>query len=315
MNNVSINILNYNTYEKSRKCIESCLKQDYKSFRILLVDNHSDDDSLIRLKKEYEDRIEYLELDRNYGYAAGNNKAVQSSCKDGYDICLLLNSDTVLATEFVLSELVDIYTKDPRIGIVAPLIKTTFKNGYKINSNDSNYLKILRLMKILPKNIDIEKNLKTVSEAHGSALLVDCNSFIKLEGFPEEYFMYNEESTLSKKFIFNNQIIIWDSNTQNYIIHEHDKSQEVDSWRIYLEGRNKGLEYYKFRNRYPLRWTIAFLLYITRLKIKNNIVDRIQYEGLKHSREIHHSSKESIFEDGLMIRNDLLLGEKLNNDY
>ena len=74
---VSINILNYNTYEKTKKCIESCLKQKGIKYRILLIDNNSEDASFERLVAEYGETIDFLRNDYNYGYAKGNNLAIR----------------------------------------------------------------------------------------------------------------------------------------------------------------------------------------------------------------------------------------------
>ena len=51
MNKVSINILHYNSFEKTKICIESCLKQNINNCEIIIIDNNSQNDSLKKLKE------------------------------------------------------------------------------------------------------------------------------------------------------------------------------------------------------------------------------------------------------------------------
>lgn len=58
---VSINILNFNTFDKSCVCIDSCLKQHGVNYQVLLIDNASTDDSFLRLQQKYGDKLLYLQ--------------------------------------------------------------------------------------------------------------------------------------------------------------------------------------------------------------------------------------------------------------
>ena len=48
---ISILIANYNNSRYLKRCINSCLKQTYKNFEIIVFDDASTDDSIKRLKK------------------------------------------------------------------------------------------------------------------------------------------------------------------------------------------------------------------------------------------------------------------------
>lgn len=305
---VYINILNYNTFEKSRKCIISCLKQKNVNFKVLLIDNFSTDDSLLKLKNEFADKIEYLENDNNYGYAKGNNLGIDYCYNKGIKYSLILNSDIELTSEFVLYNLLKIMQDYEQCAIVAPSIYNYTKNGFVLNENDSNYLKLLRFLKILPKNHFINDEVQEISEAHGSALLVDNEKYKEVNGFPEHYFMYGEEGTFAKKILWKRYKILWYKSEKNKVIHYHDTSDKMDNWRLFLIGRNRALEY--FENRYiaKFRWKIAFLLSNTLLKIKKQYE---QLDGVKEAREIKNKDFEEIFYDGKKIaeggrtRNDI----------
>ena len=64
----------YNSFEKTKICIESCLKQNINNCEIIIIDNNSQNDSLKKLKKYFiNDNLTFLENNINYGFAEGNN--------------------------------------------------------------------------------------------------------------------------------------------------------------------------------------------------------------------------------------------------
>lgn len=293
--NVSINVLNYNTYEKSKRCIESCIKQIGCNYKIILIDNHSTDNSLQKLKDEFGNSIIYIENSDNYGYAKGNNIGVKWSIDNGFQYTLLLNSDTELSSNNVLQKLVETIESINSVNVVAPLIYNVTSSGLELNNNDSAYLKLLRLFRIIPRNRIITDKLQTISEAQGSALLVDNEAFISVGGFPEHYFMYGEEGTFAKKILWSGGELLWMKDVDNFVFHHHDKSGRIDAWRLYLMGRNRAIEYYE--NKRSFAWAIAYQLSILLQKIKHN---DIFVQGALHGRmmAVENRSKAEIYFDG-----------------
>lgn len=294
---VLINILNYNTYEKTDRCIESCLSQENVYYDVLLIDNKSSDDSLIKLKRKYGNRILYLENEINFGYAKGNNLGVDYSLQHGYGYSLILNSDTALSTSNTLSNLMSIMSTNNNCSIIAPTIFNVTPNGLVLNQNDSTYLKLLRYFGILPHNKMIKESLYEISECQGSALLVKNQDFIKVGGFPEHYFMYGEEGTLAKKILWSGKKILWVRDELNYVLHYHDKSGYVDAWRVFLMGRNRTIEYLENRKRYPIKWRIVFWLSSMAQIIKKN---KQFIKGVVHALKLikKNSNKNDLLTDG-----------------
>lgn len=294
---ISINILNYNTYEKSKKCIESCLQQKNVLFSVLLIDNCSTDDSLQKLKNEFGDRILYLENKENYGYAKGNNLGVQYCHDRGIDYSLLLNSDIVLNSTSLLDKLVEVLKNSENCAVVAPLIYNVTAQGLELNCNDSQYLRMLRIVGILPKLRKVSEEIETISEAQGSALLVNNEIFLKVGGFPEHYFMYGEESSFAKKILWSGYDILWYKNHDKIVLHYHDKTAKVDPWRLYLMGRNRALEYYENKNRAPFRWLFVFYSFIFVQALEKNWPF---LKGVKTGRLMHvqNTSKADCFLEG-----------------
>lgn len=302
---VSINILNFNTYEKACKCIDSCLLQQGSFFRILLIDNNSTDNSFILLKNKYKDKIEYFQTGDNYGYAGGNNKGVSKCIDDGYKYSLLLNSDTELVGASLLESLLQIIIKYQDCAIVAPLIFDVTSKGLIKVQNDSFYCKLLRLFRVLPYNKVIDDRLETKSEAHGSALFIDNNIFLECGGFPEHFFMYAEESLLSKKILWMGYTIYWLNTPDIYIKHHHDTTSYIDPWRLYLMGRNASLEYMENRNGKKATWLVAFCIFALRSFINSIINFNIyHFKGILDGLCLHfrHKDRLYIFKQGQQVR-------------
>lgn len=75
---ISIIVLNWNGRRHLKPCLQSLLALDYPESRleIILCDNGSNDGSVEYVRKNFT-RVRVVALDRNYGFAEGNNRAVK----------------------------------------------------------------------------------------------------------------------------------------------------------------------------------------------------------------------------------------------
>ena len=94
---VSVIIVNYNTYELTSACIESIIKNTTNiSYEIIVVDNASTDGSKDRF--ETDSRIKYIYSEKNGGFGYGNNRGIEIAKGD---YLFLLNSDTLLVNNAI----------------------------------------------------------------------------------------------------------------------------------------------------------------------------------------------------------------------
>ncbi len=301
-NKIALLVLNYNGFEKTYNCINSCLKQKNTDMTIVLIDNSSTDYSFIRLKHEFKDQIEYLLLDKNWGYAGGNNRAIKIYFEKGYKYSFILNNDIVLIGVNLVNFLHEIILEHENCAIVAPTIYNIISKGKEKLLNTSGYLKMLDYFGVVKqRKIPLSKQLIQINEAHGSALFVDNSIFLKAGGFPEENFMYGDESAYAKKIINLGYNILQFNAEDNYVEHHHDKTKDIDLWRLYLMGRNKVLETRYFDNKKALIWKLCMeisLIYTWLRMTKSN--DRKAYfGGVKKGKKLlrTNASKYEIFED------------------
>ncbi|HWH58321.1 MAG TPA: glycosyltransferase family 2 protein [Terriglobales bacterium] len=117
---VSIIILTWNSYEVTRDCLASIDKIDYPNREVLVVDNGSGDGSPDRLAEEFP-FVRFIRNERNLGFTGGNNVGIRVALTRRPDYLLLLNNDTVVASNF-LSQMIDLAETDPTIGILTPKI-------------------------------------------------------------------------------------------------------------------------------------------------------------------------------------------------
>jgi hypothetical protein len=118
---VSIIILNWNGYIDTIDCIESLKKITYPNYKIIIVDNASSGDDVRILKDKYEDYLDIVANDKNYGFPEGCNFGIRHAFEKGTDYILLLNNDTIVDPEF-LTTLVQTAEADKSIGVVGSVV-------------------------------------------------------------------------------------------------------------------------------------------------------------------------------------------------
>jgi hypothetical protein len=117
----AIIIVNWNGKKFLKDCLSSVFKQTYKNFEVYFVDNGSVDDSVKYVKNNFS-KVKIIQLDKNYGFAEGNNIGIRKALKDiNVNYIIPLNNDTEVKKEF-LSRLIKCAEQDKKIGSVAPKI-------------------------------------------------------------------------------------------------------------------------------------------------------------------------------------------------
>lgn len=192
---VYIILLNYNSIEHTKECIDSLLKLDYKPFQIVVVDNHSQDAVEDELKA-YQN-IVLIQNKDNFGFAGGNNIGIKYALDHGADYVMILNNDTVVESNF-LSIMVEQALKN-HAAVVCPKIlnyyernKVMYAGGYI--SQIKGGVTLLGL-----GEYDNQKwnSIKEITFAHGCCMLIDKIVFEQINLLPEEFFLYYEDTAFS----------------------------------------------------------------------------------------------------------------------
>lgn len=127
MADLGIVILNWNTRDLLRRCLQTVLASEgVERFRVVVVDNASSDDSVAMLRQEFP-QVGVIANPVNSGYPAGNNLGLRQLGYEGAGRvredaprhAMLLNPDTEVPPD-ALARLVDYMDARPEIGIAGP---------------------------------------------------------------------------------------------------------------------------------------------------------------------------------------------------
>lgn len=186
---VAIILINWNDYKHTSACLNSLAKLLYKSYKVYVVDNDSRDDSLQKLKNEFQ-KVAFIENDKNLGFTGGNNAGIRQAMADGCEHILLLNNDTIVEPNF-LNYLVDQLDNDPSIGAVQPKIMFN-KDRTLIWSAGGSFKPLFTLAPTIGHAKRDNTKYNTVSEMDWiscCAFMVRSDVLRKI-GFEDEIFFY-----------------------------------------------------------------------------------------------------------------------------
>ena len=195
---VFILILNWNSYDDTLECIISLQKIKYQNHRIIIIDNGSKTNEIDNIKKKFNE-IEIIHSDKNLGFSGGNNIGIEYSIKNGAELILLLNNDTIVEPDF-LNHLINASNDNEKIGITVPKIKyysnpdnIWYAGGYISNLKGSAYT--------IGEGESGEKYQinKFVTFATGCCMLIKKQVFEDVGYWDEDYFLYLEDADFCKR--------------------------------------------------------------------------------------------------------------------
>ena len=201
---ISIIIINYNTFELTCSCIDSIIKftKDI-NYEIILVDNASRECSPDLFLQKFP-LIRLIKNPVNAGFTGGNNLGIQIAKGD---TILLLNSDVVL-TENSVSICLDVIKNNSNIGVVSCMLK--FADGIiqkqcqRFPSILLTTIELFRIHKLIPQpkrgivmGNGFFDHLKSIycDSVWGAFFMFPRKVLDKLEGgkLPGDFFMYAED--------------------------------------------------------------------------------------------------------------------------
>lgn len=203
---VSICIVNWNTKEFLRECLNSIKEKTAGlTYEIIIVDNNSQDDSVQMVKFDHPECL-MVESQKNLGFAKGNNEAVKNA--SGKYI-FYLNPDTKLITNAICSMFV-FMEKHADFGAVGcQLVTSDGQIQYTCARTFPSPLNQFSFLAMLNKLFPQSRRLSTVEMNywdHADSREIDCLSgacimarkhiIDGLKGFDEAFFMYAEDVDL-----------------------------------------------------------------------------------------------------------------------
>lgn len=271
---LSIIIVNYNTYHLTKQTINSIITKKHSfKYEIILVDNASSDGSIESLKKEFSSLISKKVLkvfinDSNLGFAKANNIGIKNSVGK---YVLLLNSDTEVkddCLEMCLSEM----NKDPNIGalgckVVLPdgKLDHACKRGFPTPKASLYYL--LKLYKRNPIKygqydaLHLDENQTGQVDCLMGAFMLMPKAVLNEVGLlDEDFFMYGEDIDLCYRIKENNYKILY--YPEAAIIHHKGGSSKKRRTKVIYDFHNAMWIFYKKHYYKKYNFAITVLIYI-----------------------------------------------------
>jgi GT2 family glycosyltransferase len=115
--NISVVIVSYNSEKFLEKNLQSLVHQTVKFKQIVVVDNHSADDSL-QVIEAFKNEVDIIKLSYNSGYAKAANIGIKNTDSD---LLLVANSDIILDENFNAAVL-EKFRENKDIAMLSPLI-------------------------------------------------------------------------------------------------------------------------------------------------------------------------------------------------
>jgi GT2 family glycosyltransferase len=249
---VSIIIVNYNTKDILKQCIESVFaKTQNIEFEVIVVDNASSDGSQQMIKNDFPDII-FIESPENLGFGRANNSGSKYA-KGKY--LFFLNSDTILLNNAVkiLSDFMD---NNSKVGICGGNL---FNDEIKPVHSYSMFLPSIISELNIFSNVLIEKLLyrknsyfnhtdipKNVGYIMGADIMIRAELFNLLNGFDPDFFLYYEETELTYRVKESKYKVI--NVPQAKIIHLTGKSLSDSEYKLKISFKSRRLYYKKTHN-------------------------------------------------------------------
>jgi GT2 family glycosyltransferase len=259
---ISIIILNWNGFNCIFECIESVEKINYKNIEIIVVDNASTDGSPEKIKELYS-HISLIQLEKNIGYAAGNNKGF-SVAKGKYVVTL--NNDVIVEADW-LTQPIHFLEKDETVGIIA-CRQMSFQNQEII---DCLYSYPLRSLLFRPMGNGKKYSLSPlfsqpgyVIGAGGASAIYRKKLIDEFDGFDERYYSYHEESDLCMRAFLSGWKCIYAP--QAIVFHRGSFSfNRIKKKQAFYHERNRIWFIYKF---FPLVLILKYALWIFIMELR-----------------------------------------------
>lgn len=196
---VFIIILNFNSFQDTKECLQSLQQINYDNYEIVVVDNSSKDNSYEKLKEEF-GSYNIIRCNENLGYANGNNLGIKYALERDADYICVLNNDVVVERDF-LTKIIKIMVDRKDIGIAGPCI-CNYEDKNIIQAMGANINLYSGLTQGKYKNYkysDIPKRNILVDYLGGACFICRREVFEKIGLIPENYFLFFEETEFCYK--------------------------------------------------------------------------------------------------------------------
>lgn len=185
-------ILNWNGGDLLDECLESVFRNKANNYKITVIDNNSSN----FCSSKIDDRVNIVQLDKNYGFSKGYNLGIHKSNIADDEYIVLLNYDATIDSNFISFLSNSVISHGPNHIYGVKILFDSDKNliwyaGGTADLQRGNIAHIGIRQSKDKFNDEIETDYVT-----GCCMTIHKNMYSKLNGFDQRFFMYNEDVDL-----------------------------------------------------------------------------------------------------------------------
>ncbi|MDD3003033.1 MAG: glycosyltransferase family 2 protein [Candidatus Shapirobacteria bacterium] len=205
---LSVIILNYNSADYLKKCLESISKSDIGNYKyeVIIVDNNSSDDSIKLAKTVKSSNFKFLELNNNRGFAHGNNQGLKEIDSKNRFV-LFLNPDTIVQKD-TFKKMIEFFDQNKNIDAATCQINLALTGKMQPECHRgfptpwNSLCHFTGLSKLFPHSKtfsgyfmgDLDKTIPhKIDACVGAFLMVKKEVGDKIKWWNEKYFFYGED--------------------------------------------------------------------------------------------------------------------------
>lgn len=243
-------IVNYNDFTSTERLINNI--KDYRVIdKIVVVDNHSSDDSPQKLRKLKLPKLKVIINEENKGYSYAINTGAKYLI-DEYKECniIISNADVIIEKEEDIETLIKLLHRK-NVGIVAPTIleRGTKNRGWKnptpkqeIILNIAYIHRFFRKKYLYYDDDYYQGDFSIVDVLSGCFFLIQSKTLQAVNYLDDHVFLYYEENILAKKLQVKKKINLISNKVT--IIHNHSVTIDKSLKRIKKYKAQKKSQYY-----------------------------------------------------------------------
>ncbi len=278
MDRVAIVILNWNGADMLRRYLPSVLRYSSGEAEVYVADNASTDDSLTLLRSEFP-ACHLIELERNWGFAEGYNKALAQIDAEYY---LLLNSD-IEVTHHWLTPMIEFMDTHRDVAACQPkLLSMADRDSFEYAGASGGFIDRYgypfcrgRIFDTVEQDDGQYDYQQEILWATGAALMIRAEDYRAVGGLDGRFFAHNEEIDMCWRLCIRGRRIFCIPESVVYHV-GGGTLPKSNPMKTYLNFRNNLTMLYKclpeseLRHVMRMRWFLDYLAAFEMLLLKRS---------------------------------------------
>ena len=233
MEKITIVIPNYNGKKFLKDCLDSLREQTFKEFKIIMVDNASEDGAYEFVKANYPE-VEIVRLKKNYGFSVAVNVGIKKSTSE---YVLLLNNDVRCDRDFV-SELYKCINKSPKIFAAASKMIQMYHPELLDSAGDDYTLFGWAVNRGVGRSVDTANSSTDVFSACAGAAIYRREIFDEIGLFDVMHFAYLEDIDVCYRARIYGYRVVYAPEAKVYHVGSGTSGSKYNSFKVKLASRN-----------------------------------------------------------------------------